>query len=694
MNPFNLLAAVGPGLKMVPGSDILVWVLLEIALIIIVARIVGFLFVKIGQPRVAGEIIAGILLGPSLLGLSLAGQIWPAQPLAVIQRLGDIALLFYMFLVGMELEVRLLRGKEKQIAIVSAAVVVVPLILGFLIAPSLNSPSWKPHGVSMTAFALFIGSGLAVTAFPVMARILQEKRMMSTELGAVGVGSAAVVTLLMFFAIAGASAAGSGRGLTSFKFGGPPYSPAEAVVLTVLFILVLVLIVRPLLARLAAGYDPDHGVRLDFVALIYIGVFVTGVFGDRIGITQWVGSFLFGVVVPTQPGLRREISNSMEKMVSLLLLPIFLAFSGIKTNLRLLTPSLIPGLVLFLVMMIVGKLLVGALTGRAVGLKWKQAGLMGVLLNCRGLLILAVAIIGLQLGVITPQMQVVFVIGAIVTTMMTGPLVDALAEPEAATPSAATIVPPEQAAALALAPSGVRRILVAIGNPANAPELVRAGRALGGVDAPLELLLVRLIPLPEAQEFRRGPSDLELDVARSLKELRALADLIRGQGVSAIPLAFQSPDIAGDLIRLSSDLGVDTLLMGWARPSIAQETVAALARRLYEEARCSVAVLVDRGGTDIAAAGGSPVLVIGDAVRPAAERIAAVLKTNVRPASPDEIDRQPAAAIVAARAATGRVFGAGVDELVERSDAPVFVIRPARVPGTARPAGQTALPAP
>lgn len=678
MSPQHILAT-GPGLKAVPAADILVWVLLEIALIVLVARLVGHLFVKIKQPRVVGEIVAGILLGPSLLGLTLSGEIWPQQPLLVIQRLGDIALLFFMFLVGMELDVRLLRGREKQIGVVALAVVAVPVALGFVIAPTpwLDRPSFRPEGVSLTAYALFLGAGLSVTAFPVMARILMEKRMLRTQMGAVGVGAAAAITVLMFLAIAAASATARGQGLTSFKFGGPPYGPAQAALLTVLFVAVLILAVRPLLLRLTEGYDPDRGVRLEFLAVVFIGIFLSGVIGDRIGITHWVGSFLFGTVVPGWPGLRQDIADRMESTVTILLLPIFLAFSGIRTNLRLLRPSLIPGIILFLTMMIVAKLLIGTLASRGVGLKWRQAALLGVLLNCRGLLVLAVALIGLQLGVITPQMQLVFVMGAIITTMMTGPLFDALVEPQEAEPTAATLVPEAQRAALAVTPPGVRRVLVAIGNPLNAPALVKAGRALGGLDAPVELLLVRLIPLPEAVEFRSGINDTERDVTRTLKELRTLADLSRNLGASAVPLAFQSPDIPGDLVRLSADLGVDGVLMGWARPSVAQETVAALARRLVDDAPCTVAVFVDQAGTGLVPETRQPVLVLDEHVRPVAERIADALATTVATSAMETAEEQPAVAVVAECPPAGAAFGPEFEALSAHMGVPVFAVRPA-----------------
>ncbi|MFN8555896.1 MAG: cation:proton antiporter [Dehalococcoidia bacterium] len=317
----------------------------------------------------------------------------------------------------------------------------------------------------MAAYAMFVGAGLSVTAFPVMAHMLREKRLLGTEMGAIGVGAAAAITVLMFIAVAAAAAIGRGQGVATFKLAGPPYSPLQAAVLTVAFIAALVFLVRPLLARFAQTLDPERGISAEFLAVTFLGVFLCGAIGDRIGITQWVGSFLFGTVMPLRLGVRRKIIDQLDGISTILLVPIFLAFSGIRTNLRLLTWELVPGILLFLVTMILAKVIIGTLASRAVGLQWRQSAVLGVLLNCRGLLVLAVALIGLQLNVITPQMQLIFVMGAIVTTLMTGPLFDMLYRPT-------TERPPAERDAAPLTPRP------AAGRPsaASAPGRARADR--------------------------------------------------------------------------------------------------------------------------------------------------------------------------------------------------------------------------
>ena len=421
------------GPKILAPPDAFAFVLLDVAIVLTAARLVGMVFVRLRQPRVVGEIIAGILIGPTLLGGHLASaagagnvppsmagaglvdKIYPLQSFSFLNLVGQIGLVFFMFLVGLELDQRLLKGRGTQILVIALAAVAVPVALGFLVGAILGSATWKPEATSGTTFALFLGAALSVTAFPVMARILQEKGLMSTLMGAIGVGAAAVVTVVMFLAIAAASATAKGAG--------PISDVGVRLALTVGLLAVLLLVIRPLMRKILSSWEPGHPVA-GVLAMLLILALVAGLAADRIGINALVGGFLAGLAVPAKPGLAESVAEHMQDMVVLFFLPVFLAVSGLRTDLRLLTPDLIPGLLLFLVAMIVGKWGIGYATGRAVGLRSHQANTLGVLLNCRGLLILVVGLIGLQLNVITGQMQAVFVVGAIVTTLMTGPLVD------------------------------------------------------------------------------------------------------------------------------------------------------------------------------------------------------------------------------------------------------------------------------
>lgn len=425
-----------PAPEVLAPQAVVAYVLADLVIILTAARLVGGLFVRLNQPRVVGEIIAGVLIGPTVLGGTLAtpalpgpggtpipaidgtglvNHVYPLQAFAFLNLLGQIALVLYMFLVGLELDQRLLKGRGAQITALAAAVVVVPVGLGFLVAGYFDQAVWRPEGVSSATLALFLGAGLSVTAFPVMARILQEKGLMATAMGAVGVGAAAVVTVLMFLVIAAASASAKGSGVVG--------SVGAKLLLMLAVIVGLLIAVRPMMGLVVRRWEPGKPLGTT-MAVMLIGALASGLATDRIIGVALVGGFLFGAAVPARPGLAEAVIERLEDAVVLFFLPIFLAVSGLRTDLKTLSLGLVPGLLLFLGLMVAGKWGVGYLTGRAVGLRGNQANTLGVLLNCRGLLILVVALIGLQLGVITTAMQGVFVIGAIVTTLMTGPLVD------------------------------------------------------------------------------------------------------------------------------------------------------------------------------------------------------------------------------------------------------------------------------
>jgi Kef-type K+ transport system membrane component KefB len=445
----------GPPPEVLAPADVIPYVLGGIALILIVARIVGTLFERIGQPRIVGEIIAGILIGPTVLqgaldrpalpgptdspmdnvaavaGEGLVNDIFPLQSFAFINLIGTIALVFYMFLVGLELDEKLLKGRARQMTTVALGVTLVPLVLGFVAAAVLSGDTFKPEGVSTTTFALFMGAAISVTAFPVMARILQEKGLIAAPMGAVGVGSAAIVTVVMFLLIAAASASAKESGIVD--------SVGVKILLLLALIAVLFIVVRPLLARVLAGYREGDPVDGNVIGALLAGALLTGLATDRILGAALVGGFLFGAAVPGITGFAQAVIARMETAVIIFFLPIFLAVSGLRTDLTLINGTVILGALFFLVLMVAGKWGAGFLAGRAAGLKSDEANVIGILMNCRGLLILVVALIGLQLQVITPQTQLLFVIGAIVTTMMTGPLVDRAMPEEKVRESTATL---------------------------------------------------------------------------------------------------------------------------------------------------------------------------------------------------------------------------------------------------------------
>ncbi len=437
-------------------SFVLGFVLLDIVVILIVARLVGRLAIRIGQPRVVGEIVAGILLGPSLLGATVytwkhpwgvlhcdVSRTWlaaganpdkakvplpsvtecffPGQARGVLSILGQVALIFFMFLVGLELNYALLKGKVKGIVTVGLGVVAFPIVLAFVINPIMHDKKFAATDATgafvgkTTGFTLFIAAMLAVTAFPVMARILQEKGLTTSLMGAVGVAAAAIVTVLMFVLLGVADGVSKGKG------GG---ELSKIFIGTAVYLVVMFVVVRPLVAATVGKSYAAKGFSPDIFAVCVILAFASAYAADRIGINVIVGGFVAGAVLPVRESLFRDMSTRLQDVTTGVLLPIFLAFSGLNTDFTKLGWSWLPGLGLFLVIGIVAKWAGGAVSARAAGLTWAEGNVLGILMNCRGLLVLVVALVARQAGVITDQMQVGGVLMALVTTAMTGPLFD------------------------------------------------------------------------------------------------------------------------------------------------------------------------------------------------------------------------------------------------------------------------------
>ena len=435
---------------------VLGFVLLGLVIIFVMARLMGALAQKLGQPRVVGEIVAGVLLGPTLLGTktlawnnspeilhcndsleipfragaepapeSISACLFPPQARGPIGILGQIALILFMFLVGVELDYRLLRGKGKGILTVAIGVIAIPVALAFLVAPALANSKFQVPGSSDTAFTLMIGAMLAVTAFPVMARILQEKGLTQSDMGAIGVAAAAVVTVLMFLTLAVAN------GVAKDKDAG---EHTLVFIGAALFLAAMFLVVKPLLARFVGRpYEAAGQLTQGTFAAVLIVAFASGYIADRIGINVIVGGFVAGAVMPARERLFRDMAARLSDFTAVILLPVFLAFSGLNTDFTSLGSSFIVGIAIFLVAGIVAKWAGGAVAARVGGLSWKEGNVLGILMNCRGLLVLVVALAALNAGVITPQLQVGGVLMALVTTAMTGPLFDRF-QPAQATP--------------------------------------------------------------------------------------------------------------------------------------------------------------------------------------------------------------------------------------------------------------------
>lgn len=390
---------------------------LQIGTILIVARLVGLLFSKLHQPRVVGEMVAGILLGPSLLGWlapNISSALFPPESLGHLNSLSQVGLLIFMFLVGLELDLTHLRELGRAAVMTSQVSIIAPFVLGALFAvylyPRLSDPS-----VNLTGFVLFMGAAMSVTAFPVLARILIERNMLRTRVGSVAITCAAVddVTAWCILAVITVIVRSSSLEL-------PVWLTMSGLVA---FALVMVLAVRPALRKLEMLYEKRGNLTQDLIAIILLVALASGWMTETLGVHALFGAFLAGVVMPRHPELSRELSEKFEALVVVLLLPIYFALTGLRSSFFLITgPSMWFYCGVIIVLAVVGKLGGSMLSARVNGMSWRESAAVGILMNTRGLVELVILNIGLDLGVLSPALFSIMVLMALVTTLMTTPL--------------------------------------------------------------------------------------------------------------------------------------------------------------------------------------------------------------------------------------------------------------------------------
>ena len=389
--------------------------LLQLIVIVAFARLFGALFRRLGQPAVVGEIVAGIVLGPSVFGAlapRLSGSLFEASSLMTLKLFAEIGVVLFLFVVGLELDLTRLRKLAHTAVVVSQASIVVPYALGVALSLFLYR-ELAPPGVSVLAFALFFGIAMSITAFPVLARILSERRLTGTHLGDTAITCAAVndVTAWMILAVV-VAAVGTGG-----------FGPAAATIAwTLAFAIVMIGFVRPLLARLVranGGALPGRTAMTGALVLLLASALAT----ESIGIHALFGAFLAGAVIPREAGLREALTLRLEEVTSVLLLPIFFAFTGLRTDVGLLGDLrswLLCGVIVLVAT--AGKLGGTLFAARLTGLKWVDSFALGALMNTRGLMELIALNLGYELGILSSRAFAMLVLMALATTLATGPL--------------------------------------------------------------------------------------------------------------------------------------------------------------------------------------------------------------------------------------------------------------------------------
>ncbi len=387
--------------------------------IIITARVMGVLFKRFNQPAVIGEVVGGILLGPSLLGRiapDAAAFILPADAAPFLGILSQLGVILFMFMVGLELDLGVLKTRARTTIAISNAGIIVPFALGAVLARAIYA-DYAPAGVAFTPFMLFIGVSMSITAFPVLARILRDRGLQRTPMGSMALTCAAIddatAWCLLAFVV----------GVTEATTGGAVIT----LVLTVIYVTLMLTAGRHIMKRVVPRLDASISVSEQSLTIVLVAVLLSAVTTEYIGVHAIFGAFVFGAIIPHQSAIARHVRDRIEDIVRIMLLPAFFAFTGMRTQV-----ALVEGVtdwvmcLLIIAVATAGKFGGATLAARLSGLGWRDSAALGILMNTRGLVELIVLNIGLDLGVLTPRLFTMLVIMALVTTMLTSPVLMAL----------------------------------------------------------------------------------------------------------------------------------------------------------------------------------------------------------------------------------------------------------------------------
>ncbi|AVV48999.1 cation:proton antiporter [Leptospira santarosai] len=539
--------------------------LLQLIVIMFSARFFGKLATVLGQPSVIGEILAGILLGPSLLGLAFPEGfqlLFPKESLSTLQILSQLGLLLFMFVIGMELDLQILKNQAESAVVISHSSIMFPFLLGAGLAYFIYVPL-APEGVDFIAFCLFMGIGMSITAFPVLARIILEKGLTKTALGSLALTAAAAddVTAWCVLAI-----------VVTIVNAGSFSSGILMIVMSLTYMFVMWKGILPLMKRAGNVYTTKESMTKSITAFFFLFIFLSAWITEAIGIHALFGAFLAGVVMPDKKELRDNLVEKIEDFSLTVLLPLFFAFTGLRTKFGLLSSSgLWPIFFLILFVAVLGKLGGSSIASRMSGKNWKDSLSIGILMNTRGLMELIVLNIGYDLGVLSEEIFSMMVLMALATTIMTGPglkLVEFLFTEGGLTAKATS----------------------------NAGILISFAQHSRG----LELLKIAYGLFPEKKKEREVTA-VHLSPDSNISESHAekyesssftpLKELSKDLNIQLRTIYKTSTNITKDIIRIVDEGNYKLLLLGAARSFFSDDILGGKIRTILNETDCNAGIL-------------------------------------------------------------------------------------------------------
>ncbi|MCC5815032.1 MAG: cation:proton antiporter [Leptospira sp.] len=556
------------------SSSIISKTLIQIILIMFLARLMGVYFRKNNQPTVIGEILAGILIGPSLLGWMLPefqSFLFSNDQVEILEILSNLGLILFMFIIGMDIDLSFMKKRIDSMLIISGSGFYFPFLIGLGFAIYLY-PKQNFSGVPFHEFGIFIGILLSITAYPLLARILHEKGLSKTNLGSMAMTSSAAIELCVWSIL----------GLTLAMIKSNSWiSLSITLTFTFLYTLIMIFLVQPFLRRLSEIYVSRENLTKTAMAIVFVFLFTSAFLTELIGLHALVGAFFAGVIMPSDLKLKSLISDKIDYVALVFLLPLFFALTGLRTDLTIFNESQ-NWVILFLIISIaiLSKFFGSGIASRFVGFGWKDSISLGVLMNTRGLVELIVLNIGFQLGIISIQLFTIFVIMTITTTLLTGPTISKVQD--YFNKFNLPIQPLE----------AFKKILISFAQPSMGVALIRLADFLFGANKDkTQISAVHITPMENLteDELHEYKTKTFADIETLMEDLEIKVEMVHKT----------TENITYEILNQAKISHSRFLLIGAAKALFTKNILGGRIRPILSYAPCNVGVLLDNGLNEI-----------------------------------------------------------------------------------------------
>ncbi len=546
--------------------------IMQLIVIMVSARIVGYIFQLISQPIVVGEIIAGLILGPSVLGAlfpNTFNYLFSPGSIRVLEQFSQLGLIFFMFIIGMELDLQSFRKSANKAFLISTSGIVFPFVSGILLAFYLYG-EFHSGDVDFLSFALFMGTTMSITAFPVLARIVQERKLTKLPVGIMAITVAAIGDVVAWCILAII--------IAIVKAGDISHS-FITIALSVVYILFMFYVIKPVMKRVGQVYASREAMVKPIVAVVFLLILVSSLITEAIGIHALFGAFMAGVVMPENPNFKRVFTEKIEDVSLVILLPLFFVSTGLRTEIGLINSGHLWLICTIITLVAVaGKFGGTLLASRYVGLDWNHSVVLGILMNTKGLMELIILNIGYELGILGPEIFTMLIIMAIVTTILTGPALSLVRRLK------------ERKEIQAIRDSEYK-ILISFANPNMGVSLLKLTWHFASQFTNSRITALHISPRSDL-----SPDDARIFERESFAPIRGFA---RSKNLSLSTIYLNSNDVYGEIMQTSRSEKPDFLILGSARTVFSKNIMGGILKRIINEAPCDVLVFNEKNFKDI-----------------------------------------------------------------------------------------------